>query len=280
MKPEPDIETRLREAAQRSTAPLDIAEIALALAAIDRNGVSLQRYRNDLAAMVDAVGTCCRLFSPATPTEDCACCLGKVLSGRLCYRGDSATYDDLQNANLMRVMDRRKGLPVTLGILYIHAARGQGWVAEGLNTPGHFLIRVVIDGKTLILDPFHGGKIVDAATIRDLVERTTGGHATLAPGAIEAVSDLGVLMRLQNNIKLRLLQADRHAEALGVIERMRLLAPDDNMLLRDAGLLNAGLGNLGAARQLLEDFLEKSAATPRQREEIALFLQRVKAKLN
>ena len=52
------------------------------------------------------------------------------------YSGDELTYDDLQNANLMRVIDRRKGLPVALGILYLHAARAQGWDRSVSAFPG------------------------------------------------------------------------------------------------------------------------------------------------
>ena len=61
------------------------------------------------------------------------------------YRGDTESYDDLQNADLVRVIERRKGLPVALSILYLALARQQGWAAEGLAFPAHFLIRVGID---------------------------------------------------------------------------------------------------------------------------------------
>ena len=53
--------------------------------------------------------------------------LARTLVGRHGYAATTSTYDDLQNANLMRVIDRKRGLPVALGILYIHAARRQGW---------------------------------------------------------------------------------------------------------------------------------------------------------
>ena len=55
----------------------------------------------------------------------------------------ASTYDDPQNADLMAVIDRRRGLPVALGILYIHAARAAGLEASGLNTPDHFLLQLV-----------------------------------------------------------------------------------------------------------------------------------------
>src|SRR5258708_14411582 len=71
--------------------------------------------------------------------------LADVIARAYAYRGDSETYDDLQNADLARVIERRKGLPVALSVLYLHFARAQGWHAEGLPFPGHFLIRLPID---------------------------------------------------------------------------------------------------------------------------------------
>lgn len=87
------------------------------------------------------------------------------------YAGDVLTYDDLQNANLIRVIDRRKGLPVALGILWIHAARARGWRADGLAFPGHFLVRLE---HRVIVDPFNEGRLCDAAFLRRLLRATAG----------------------------------------------------------------------------------------------------------
>ena len=270
----------VREAGRNGEAPFDIAGAALALAAMDRTGVALDRYHDELAMIVDAVASRERdLPSGASPVDRMAC-LGDVLAEELSYRGDFRTYDDLQNANLMRVMDRRKGLPVSLGILYLHAARGQGWQASGLNTPGHFMIRVENADTMTILDPFNGGQPVDSATMRALIERATGNRGTLGPDATRIVSDRSVLLRLQNNIKLRLYQAERHADALAVVGRMRLLVPDDPGLLHESGLLNARLGNLGAAAAQLEQLLDAGTGTDRQRHGVALVLQRIRRSLN
>ena len=64
--------------------------------------------------------------------------LAEVIARSYGYRGDTESYDDLQNADLVRVIERRKGLPVALSILYLDVARRQGWEAEGLAFPGAF----------------------------------------------------------------------------------------------------------------------------------------------
>src|SRR5260370_426166 len=102
--------------------------------------------------------------------------LAEVVAQSYGYRGDSQSYDDLQNADLVRVIERRKGLPVALSILYLHIARAQGWPAEGLAFPAHFLIRVGIEGARPLVDPFHHGLVRDHPTLASLssqvVERT------------------------------------------------------------------------------------------------------------
>ncbi|MHA1107563.1 MAG: transglutaminase family protein, partial [Alphaproteobacteria bacterium] len=128
----------------------DIGEAALALAALDRPQVDPARYREHLAVLARDVGAAV----PAGASHSLGRrvrALIRVIAEDFGYCGDTLTYNDSQNANLMRVIDRRKGLPVTLGILYLHAARAQGWQAAGLNFPGHFLIRLEQSGERAIL---------------------------------------------------------------------------------------------------------------------------------
>ena len=142
----------------------------------------------------------------------------------------------------MRVIDRRKGLPVALGILYIHAGRAQGWDVAGLGFPGHFLIRLERDGERLILDPFNEGRVCAAAELRDLLKSTAGSEAELDPSHYATVSDREILLRLQNNIKLRRLQAGDMEGALACTEDMLRIAPDEATQWRDAMVMHQRLG--------------------------------------
>src|SRR5437762_2595704 len=144
----------LRELATHDSPLLPIGEAALALAAFDRPRVALGRYRQHLATIARDVG---RHSGAQGDLAARARALNEIILLKHGYSGDELTYDDLQNANLTRVVDRRKGLPVALGILYLHAARAQGWESVGLAFPGHFLIRLGDGPERLILDPFHGG---------------------------------------------------------------------------------------------------------------------------
>ena len=266
----------LRELGASGEWALPIAEAALALASFERPRVGPARYREHLRVLARDVG---RHAGAAGNLPGRARALNEIILLKHGYSGDELTYDDLQNANLMRVIDRRKGLPVALGILYMHAGRAQGWETAGLAFPGHFLVRLSDGPERLILDPFHGGRICGAAELRELLKATVGQDSELLPEHYTPVSDRDVLLRLQNNLKARLIQAQQHERAVSVIETMQMLAPDFAELWREAGILHAQLGNMRAAAATLEQFVLR-APDGMARHQAAAMLQQLRSKLN
>ena len=266
----------LRELGSSAEQVLPIAEAALALASFERPRVDLGRYRDHLRLIAREVG---RHRGAGGDLVARAGALNDIILLKYGYSGDELTYDDLQNANLIRVVDRRKGLPVTLGILYIHAARAQGWDIAGLAFPGHFLVRLSEGRERVIIDPFHGGRICGAAELRELLKAAAGQDSKLRPEHYIEVSDRDVLLRLQNNLKARLLQAQDHERALKVIETMLMLAPDLAELWREAGMLHRHLGNMRAAGAALEQYVVR-APDGAARHQAAVILQQLRTQLN
>ncbi|BBK34790.1 regulator of sirC expression with transglutaminase-like and TPR domain [Stella humosa] len=257
-------------------AAFDLGLGALALAALDRPQVPLDRYRAQLDELTAAVAA----EAGAAPGLSArAAALAEVIAVRQGYQGDGLTYDDLQNANMIRVMDRRKGLPVALGILYLHVAMRLGWDACGLSFPGHFLIAVEGGGARAILDPFNGGRQCDAATLRRLLKSLAGEREELDPAHYAPVPNRSVLLRLHNNVKLRRLRGQDAAGALAAIEAMLLFAPDEAGLWHESGLINAHLGNLRSAVAAIDRAL---TCTPDAagRHQLATLLQELRGRLN
>ncbi len=263
----------LQEVGSRPDAEIDLFESALALAALDRPRTDLGPYREHAADLARDLGNAIARTVPVSEA------LADVLSAGHGYVGDTLTYDDSQNANLIRVIDRRKGLPVALGILYIHAARRHGIEAEGLNFPGHFLIRIGTGAKRVILDPFNGGLERNAADLRDLLKATAGLAAELEPAHYEPVGNRDILIRLQNNIKARHQRAGNIEEALRTVEGMLLFAPDAMALWREAGVLNARLGKIAAAVRAFEIIAER-ADSAAARTDAAAIVARLRTRLN
>jgi regulator of sirC expression with transglutaminase-like and TPR domain len=275
--PDPENCTRFLQALGASDGRvLPIAEAALVLASFERPRVDFARYREHLQLIARDVAR-----HPGAGGDLAARgrALNEIILLKHGYSGDELTYDDLQNANLIRVIDRRKGLPVVLGILFLDAARAQGWEAAGLAFPGHFLIRLSQDAERLILDPFHRGLVCDAAELRELLKAVVGADSELTPEYYAPVSDRDVLLRLQNNLKSRLLQQQRGARAVKVVETMLMLAPDLADLWREAGILHRQLGNLRAAASALEQYVVR-APDGMARHQAAAILQQLRGQLN
>jgi len=249
---------------------IDLAGTALALAALDHPQADHDSYRSHLDALAQDVGR--HKTAQASALRD-------VLIGQYGYRGDRESYDDLDNANLIRVIDRRRGLPVALSILWLHAARAQGWRAEGLNFPAHFLIRVDAGDGAVVLDPFNGGAALGAAELRMLRKRLGGNDAELTPQDCAPVGNRAILLRLQNNIKLRLLQANRREGALTVLERMVLIAPGQAGLWHECARLHRDIGNLRAAIACLER-VTALAGSETARQAVAAELKSLRTTLN
>ena len=202
------------------------------MASRDRPDISLDRYRQHLSQISQKVRNAYIEKRQIDTNQINA--LKSVLVSEYGYSGDTVSYDSLQNANLIQVIDRRKGLPITLGIIYIHAARAQGWDIDGLNFPGHFLLR--IEGKT-----------IEIRDMRALIKKTLGNNAELSAKHYRAASNREILIRLQNNKKIRLLKSRKITEALTVVESMLEFSPSSPEIWYDAGILHKYLGNLQAA---------------------------------
>ncbi len=273
-----ELENSLRALADAPAGAIDLAAAALVLAALDRPRVGLDRYREHMEVLAREVAAAVPAGA-AHNLDRRVRALTRVIAEKFGYAGDTLTYDDPQNANLMRVIDRRKGLPVALGVLYLHAARAQGWRAAGLNFPGHFLIRLDQSGDRAILDPFNGGRRCNAAELRALLKIHAGAEAELRPEYYDAVGDREILLRLQNNIKRRAIDADRPERAVEVIERMLLFAPGEVALWREAGVCHARIGSLAAASEALERFIA-GCDNEEDRHETATLLQRLRTRLN
>lgn len=269
----------LRQAGEAADDRLALAETAVALGALDRPGVPLDPYFAHLAELSRDLAAMLPADLALQGIQGAVLALRETMAGLHRYQGDAENYDDLQNANLPQVIDRRRGLPVALGILYIHAARGQGWAAAGLNFPGHFLVRIDLAGERAIVDPFNAGVSRAPSDLRDMLKLFVGNAAELQPEHYAPVPDRDILLRLQNNLKLRHIKAGQLDRAARVLDSMLTIAPNRAIHWREAGLINAKLGLLTMAIAQLERFLALDPGDPMRGQTQAL-LRELKARMN
>ncbi len=255
--PQDEARAALDAAGQLPDPEIDIAATALQFARIDAPGADWRAAAETLTG-VARLAVAAAAADPAADGGDLEArraVLARVIHELFRFAGDAETYDDPANANLIHVIERKRGLPVALGILWLHAAEAAGWGAHGVDFPGHFLIALEGERSQMVVDVFAGGTPMDAPALRGLIKRFEGEAAELRPGLLRPMGKREVLLRLQNNIKLRRLKAGGMAAALACTEDMLRLAPDAAMLWREAGLMNQRLDRIGAALACFDHFL-------------------------
>jgi regulator of sirC expression with transglutaminase-like and TPR domain len=205
--------------------------------------------------------------------------LSDLLAGRFGYQGDTDTYDSLANANLIHVIQRRRGLPVALGVIWIHAARAAGWGSHGVDFPAHFLIALQGQKTQVVLDVFNRGQLMTARDLRALLKRVEGADSELRPGLLQPMSTRRVLLRLQNNIMTRRLASGDLEAGLRCTQDMLRIAPDQAELWRQSGALNQKLDRYAAAAGCYERYI---ALVPegRSADDVRAQLDILRSKLN
>jgi regulator of sirC expression with transglutaminase-like and TPR domain len=180
--------------------------------------------------------------------------LAAVLGGEFGFVGDAETYDDPANADLIAVLDRRRGLPVSLSILWVAMARRLGWSADVLNVPGHVLVVIGAEAAPVIVDPFAGGVRVGAERLAALVEAMarTGRAVT----HVAVMSNRAVLVRLLQNQASRAEQAGKGRRALEIYVRMTTMAPAYPHAWWERARLELVDHQIAAARASLSAMLE------------------------
>jgi regulator of sirC expression with transglutaminase-like and TPR domain len=225
--------------------PLDVLVAAIAV----EEDPELEGGVEGLIARIDQLAAGLRV-RPGAPLVEHVARLNHHLFTTHGFAGDDETYDAPANSHLHRVLDRRRGLPILLSVVYIEVARRVGVVVDPVAFPSHFVVSPRDADEAagalprFFVDPFHGGAIRTAQDLRRQLE----GRARRAIGDDELTrwlapaSTRDVLLRINNNLqRSHLFRAELEA-ALRATVRNLWLRPDDPELRRDRGLLRLELG--------------------------------------
>ena len=231
---------------------IELDHAALALSELDHEGIDLEPY----LALLDEIGERLEIVGEEADTAaEQAAVLAQVFAGEFGFAGDAASYDAPLNADLIRVLDRRRGLPVSLSILYVAAARNMGWTAHVLGTPGHVLVRIGAEVPVLI-DPFNGGVPVSETQVAALLYGALGPDAILREEHLAPLDNRSVLVRLLRNQASRAEQAGDLARALTVHERIVTVAPNNPDVWWELARLQVQAREIESARHSLSAMLE------------------------
>lgn len=239
-------EADLARLGQQSEADFDLLETALACALHEGPD-------RDPSLVRDLTSRAAARIAEKVVEERPDDALSEVLSYELQLDGDLISYDHPANSDIIAVAERRKGLPVTLGVFYIAAARRCGLKVFGVDFPGHFLLRVETDEGPVAIDPFSHGRLVlpSELTARALQAGLTPGVADRLEELMAPVSDRAVAMRLENNIFARASATGDYARAERSALRRALIDPKDHRPWLDVAAARERQGALAGALQAL-----------------------------
>jgi regulator of sirC expression with transglutaminase-like and TPR domain len=238
MDPSPGL-IRFIETVAREDFPLDYA--ALLIGAWDYPQRDVDTYREQLDSIASfaapEVERASSGIGRARAISDC-------LFERLGFCGNTDDYYDPRNSFLADVLDRRTGIPISLSVLYLEVARRVGVLAQGVNFPGHFLVRVAIEDAWLFVDPFTGGRALTPADLEALLKKTTTPDAVLEPSVIAAASKRQILSRMLVNLAGIYGRQGDLVRSLDVLERLAVLEPSNPRIVKDLAQLRERVDGL------------------------------------
>ena len=252
--------------AAASAAGTSLAPAALLIARIEYPRLDLEAYLAKLDAMGELARQAVqRRLERTSDSSQLACikAVNEYLFEELHFVGNREKYEDPRNSCLNEVLDRRTGIPITLCVVYMEVARRAGLHIDGVNFPGHFLVRcpeVRSRGNSgLIIDPFHGGALLSEHDCRLLLQRQVGSEVAFSRSLLAPTTRQQILVRMLINLKRIYVHMRSFPQARDVTELLLAMTPSALSELRDRGLLAYHLNDVTGALRDLQTYLKLSS---------------------
>ena len=233
----------------------DLAPAALVIARVEYPSLDPQPY----VALLDRMGAeAAGRVSQAD--DDPIRAFNEYLYDEQRFVGNRERYDDPRNSFINEVLDRRTGIPISLAVVYLEVAHRAGLQVDGVNFPGHFLLRVR-DGygdaqsEIAIIDPFHGGARLSEYDCRQLLRQHVGDEAAFDTSLLAPATRHDIIVRILVNLKRLYVRMRSFPQARFISTLLLGIDPSAISELRDRGLLAYHLQDFAAALRDLEEYL-------------------------
>ena len=188
------------------------------------------------------------------------------------FRGNTQDYYASANSYVPAVLETKRGLPITLSLIYKNVADRLGLKAWGVGLPGHFLVGVEAadaqgtDGNpaTMLVDPFNGGRILTPDEAHARIQEMFEPEAEWSEEMLRPASNRHWLTRILQNLLNVFGSANQFADVAAVLEMEMLLWPNHHHLQRDLGLVLARCGMSRPASMWLDRYLRSNPDDPQK----------------
>jgi len=238
----------------------DLTAASLAIAGVEYPSLDPRPY----VAMLDRMGreAAKRIGSVAqSRQEESVRAFNEYLYDEQGFAGNRDRYDDPRNSFLNEVLDRRTGIPISLAVIYLEVSRRAGLRVDGVNFPGHFLLRARevrgsdAGSEVVIIDPFHGGAQLSEYDCRQLLRQHVGDEAAFDTTLLEPATRHDIVVRMLVNLKRLYVRMRSFPQARFISSLLLTVDPSAISELRDRGLLAYHLQDFAAALRDLEEYL-------------------------
>lgn len=251
----------LQQFARLAAAPdRDLATPALMIAQLECPHLDPAPYLEQLDAMGRAARdrlTASGCLDDVRAADTAVDVLNAYLFDEQGFTGNRDRFDDPSNSFLNEVLERRTGISITLAVVYMEVSRRAGIEIDGVNFPGHFLMRCA----PMILDPFHRGARLSEHDCRRLLQRHVGEDVAFHPALLEPATKPQMLTRMLLNLKRIYVRLHSFPQARNVTELLLAVDPPALAELRDRGLLAYHMNDFSAALRDLQQYLHLSSGS-------------------
>jgi regulator of sirC expression with transglutaminase-like and TPR domain len=240
----------LRDLAAQVSRPdgrLDLARAALTIARWEYPTLEVDAYLERLDGLARGVDGSRRSTDPLGRLHR----LREYLFVEQGFAGNREDYYDPRNSFLNDVLERRRGIPITLSLILIEVGKRLGLAVEGIGLPGHFIAGARLEDSQIFLDPFNGGALLTPESCEELVGRVVGRKVTLTDEHYAPVSGRQLLARMLANLKAIYWQRQAWDRVVGIIDRLLVIDPKAAGEWRDRGI---AWSNMGEVQRSLADW--------------------------
>lgn len=232
------MDTRWQDLARRKDEDINLLDAALLIAGDEYPDLEAayytglcEQWRKQVSPQIERAGS----------QLDALQALNRFLYEEQGLAGNDEDFYDPRNNYINQVMERRLGIPITLGLLQIDLASRLGLGIEGIAFPGHFLIRMPVQGGLMVLDPFQRGRSLDVGELRQRAQPHMAPDQDLGDQQLfkllDPASHRSILTRMLRNLRSVYLEKDDLERALRCADRLLTIDPSQAMEYRERARL-------------------------------------------
>src|SRR5579884_1426725 len=227
--------------------------------ALDRPALELARIEYpdlDPAPYLVLLDELARLVSARATGESFVAAANGVLFGDFGLTGNQSDYYDPRNSFLNDVLIRRKGIPITLSLIYIEVARRLAQPVYGVSLPRHFIVRYDDGDQGAFIDPFHAGRVLTREECVEMAQAITSMNVSTDEIAFAPAPPRTILVRMLNNLRTIYLHREDWPKLMAVLDLLLRAMPDNAEAYKQRGVAWVQMSQLQRGMADLQRYLE------------------------